>query len=205
MTEDDVEISEQRTVYRGYFRIDRYRLRHRAFAGGWTGEMMLEICERGHAVAVLLYDPDRDQVVLIEQFRLAARLAGRPGWQMEVVAGMVKEGESLAEVARRETLEETGCAAAEMLPICDYLPSPGACTESIALFCARVDARTAGGVHGLAHEHEDIRTLVMDADQAIAVLDQGGFDNSAIIIALGWLARNRERLRALWGPPPAAC
>ena len=205
MTEDDVEILDHRTAYRGYFRIDRYRLRHRTFAGGWTGEMMREIFERGHAVAVLLYDPERDQVVLIEQFRIGAHAAGRPAWLLEIVACIIGEGESLEEVARREILEETGCATTEMLPICDYMPSPGACTESVTLFCARIDARTAGGVHGLAHEHEDIRTLVIDAGEAIARLDRGDFDNSAIIIALGWLARHRERLRALWGAAPAAC
>ena len=205
MTEDDVEILDHQTAYRGYFRIDRYRLRHRTFAGGWTGEMTREIFERGHAVAVLLYDPERDQVVLIEQFRLASHAAGRPAWQLEVVAGMVEAGENLEAVARREIREETGCAATDMVPICDYMPSPGACTESVALFCARVDARTAGGVHGLAHEHEDIRTRVVDADEAIALLDGGQLINSPIIITLGWLARHRERLRALWSAPPAAC
>ncbi len=204
MTRDDIEILERETAYRGYFRIDRYRLRHRTYAGGWTGEMMREVFERGHAVAVLLYDPGRDQVVLIEQFRIGALAAGRPAWQLEVVAGIIGEGESLEDVARRETLEETGCAAGELIAIADYMPSSGACTETIALYCARVDAGGAGGVHGLVHEHEDIRTVVMDAGEAIAGLDTGLFLNSPIIIAIGWLARNRERLRALWSDPAAA-
>ena len=205
MTEDDVEILDRQTVYRGYFRMDRYRLRHRTYAGGWSGEMVREVFERKHAVAVLLYDPDRDQVVLIEQFRIAPHVAGRPAWQLEVVAGIIGDGESLEEVAYRETREETGCAASDLTPICDFMPSPGACTESIALFCARIDARTAGGVHGLAHEHEDIRTVVMGADEAVALLDGGHLVNSPVIIAIGWLGRNRDRLRALWGGAPAAC
>jgi len=204
MTEDDVEILECQTVYRGYFRMNRYRLRHRTFAGGWTDEMVREIFERKDAVAVLLYDPDLDRVVLIEQFRFPTHVAGRNAWQLEVVAGIVGEGESLEEVARRETLEETGCTATDFMLICDYMPSPGACTESVALFCARIDSRTAGGIHGLAHEHEDIRTVVMEFDEALALLDGGQFINSPSIIAIGWLGRNRDRLRALWsGPAPA--
>ena len=199
MTPDDVDILERQTVFRGYFRIDRYRLRHRTFAGGWTGEILREVFERGHAVAVLLYDPALDQVVLIEQFRIGAHAAGRPAWLLEIVAGIIGEGESVEEVARRETLEETGCTAADLIPIGDYLPTPGGSSETVSLFCARIDARTAGGIHGLAHEHEDIRTVVMGAGEIIARLEDGRLDNSAIMIAVAWLARNRERLRALWG------
>ena len=191
MTPDDVEIVERQTVFRGYFRIDRYRLRHRTFAGGWTGEMVREVFERGHAVAMLLYDPALDQVVLIEQFRIGAHAAGRPAWLLEIVAGIIGEGESVEEVARRETFEETGCTAADLIAIGDYLPTPGGSRETVSLFCARVDARTAGGIHGLAHEHEDIRTVVMGAGEIIARLEDGHLDNSAIMIAVAWLARNR--------------
>ncbi|MEI6559779.1 MAG: NUDIX domain-containing protein [Rhodospirillaceae bacterium] len=198
MTPHDIDILERQTVFRGYFRIDRYRLRHATFAGGWTGEMVREVFERGHAVAVLLYDPDRDRVVLIEQFRIGAHAAGRQAWLLEVVAGIIGEGEAPEAVAHRETLEETGCVATDLIPIADYLPSPGGSSETIGLYCARTDARTAGGVHGLVHEHEDIRTVVMTTDEAIARLDAGTLDNSAIIIAIAWLARNRERLRRLW-------
>ena len=204
MTEGDIDVLEHQTAYRGYFRIDHYRLRHRTFAGGWTDEMTREVFERGHAVAVLLYDPDHDAVVLIEQFRIGAFTAGHSPWLLEVVAGIIGKNESMEEVARRETTEETGCVATDLVAIGDYLPSPGGCSERVSLFCARVDSRTAGGVHGLAHEHEDIRTVVMSADEVIARLDQGRLDNSAIIIAVAWLARHRERLRAKWcGPGPA--
>ncbi len=203
MPPDAIEILDRATVYRGYFRIDRYRLRHRTFAGGWTGEMIREVFERGHAVAVLLYDPERDQVVLIEQFRIGAHAAGRNAWLLEIVAGVVNTGESPEEVALRETREETGCTATAPIHICDYFPSPGVSSESIGLFCARVDAGTAGGIHGLAHEQEDIRTVIMSSDDAIALLDQGTLDNSAIIIALGWLARTRDRLRTAWPDGPA--
>ncbi len=198
MTPDDIEILERQTVFRGYFRIDRYRLRHRTFAGGWTGDVVLEVFERGHAVAVLLYDPDLDQVVLIEQFRIGAHAAGRKAWLLEVVAGIIGKDERLEDVAHRETREETGCSPSDLITIGDYLSSPGGSSESVTLFCARVDAQTAGGIHGLAHENEDIRTVIMSADQAIAHLDHGELDNSATIIAIGWLARNRDRVRKEW-------
>ncbi|MEI8393738.1 MAG: NUDIX domain-containing protein [Rhodospirillaceae bacterium] len=207
MNELDVEILERKTVFKGYFQIDRYRVRHRKFEGGWTGEVVREVFERGHAVGVLLYDPLRDEVVLIEQFRVGALAAGRPPWLLEVVAGIIGPGETEEDVARRETIEETGCIAAEIVKIGNYLVSPGGTSESVTLYCARVEADRAGGIHGLDHEDEDIKVLVMAADKALALLDSEGLDNSAILIALGWLGRNRDRLRRSWlgvGQIPAA-
>ena len=95
----DVEVITKETVFQGYFRVDRYRLRHRTFAGGWTDEMVREVFERGHAVVVLLYDPDRDEVALIEQFRPGAFAAGWNPWLIECVAGIIDEGEPRAGAA----------------------------------------------------------------------------------------------------------
>src|SRR3546814_7835017 len=81
MDDTDVEIAARDTCYQGYFRIDRYRFRHRLHGGGWSGEITRELFERGHAVAVLPYDPQADAVVLIEQFRIGAYAAGLPCWQ----------------------------------------------------------------------------------------------------------------------------
>src|SRR5262249_36602957 len=101
----DVEILEKSERYRGHFRIDRYRLRHRLFPGGWSGTFDRELFERGHAVGVLPYDAAADAIVLIEQFRIGALVAGMEPWLIEVVAGIVEEGEEPEEVARREALE----------------------------------------------------------------------------------------------------
>src|SRR4051794_3116855 len=99
--EDSIAISERRTAYSGYFRIDQFRLRHRLFAGGWSPELSREVFLRHNAAGILLYDPVRDELVLIEQFRLAAHLAGFAAWQLEIVAGIIETGESTADVARR--------------------------------------------------------------------------------------------------------
>ena len=79
------EILDKSICHDGFFRLERYRLRHELFAGGWSGELVRELLERGHAVAVLLYDPIRDQVVLVEQFRIGALASGEHPWMLEVV------------------------------------------------------------------------------------------------------------------------
>jgi ADP-ribose pyrophosphatase len=199
MNESDVEILEKETAFQGYFRIDRYRLRHRLFAGGWSEAITREVFERGHVVGVLPYDPMADQVVLIEQFRIGAYAAGFSPWLIEIVAGVIEEGEGPEEVARRETLEETGCAVTELMPVTTYLVGPGGATETVKLFCGRVDATGAGGIHGKKEEHEDIRVFQAPFREAMARLEGGEIKNALSIIALQWLALNHDELRRRWG------
>ncbi len=202
MSADNVQILAKTTEYQGYFRIDAYQLRHRLHRGGLTGDIRREVFERGRAAAVLLYDPGLDSVVLVEQFRIGALSAGENPWVVEIVAGIIEEGETAPEVARREALEEAGCTVTDLLPIHDYLVSPGCSSETVSMFCGRVDASGAGGVHGLAEENEDIRALVMPADRAIADLRNRRFNNALPIIALQWLALERDAIRRLWLTTP---
>lgn len=193
-----VDVREKTTVFKGYFQVDRYRLRHRKFDGGWTDEMTREVFERGHAAAVLLYDPDEDAVVLIEQFRPGAYAAGLEPWLIEVVAGIIEEGETPETVVRREAVEEAGCTVTALHPIGTFIPSPGACTETVAVFCGRTDSRGAGGIHGLDHEHEDIRVLVLSREEAVARVAGGAITNLPAVVALQWLALNYTKLRSIW-------
>jgi ADP-ribose pyrophosphatase len=191
----DIQVVERKVGYQGYFRLDVYRLRHRLHAGGWSDEISREVLERGHAAAALLYDPARDAVVTIEQFRAGAYAAGRPAWLREVVAGIIEPGETAADVARRESIEEAGCEVRELRPICSYVVTPGCCSETIQLFLGIVDSSRAGGIHGLKEEHEDIRVIVQPWAEARADLDAGRIDNATAIIALQWLALHRDEVR----------
>lgn len=197
-TRDDVEVLARRPVWQGFFRMDVLRLRHRLFAGGWSEEMERELFVRGPAVVMLPYDPFRDQVVCVEQFRIGALDMPYSPWLLELVAGIVEDGETPEDVARREAHEEAGLDVGELEFICRYQVSPGGNTEEILLFCGRIDASRAGGLHGLDSEHEDIRVHVFDFDAAEAALQAGEVRNAAGIIGLQWLALNREDLRRRW-------
>jgi ADP-ribose pyrophosphatase len=136
--------------------------------------------------------------VLVEQFRIGAMGMERHPWMLEIVGGLVPEDESDEFVARREAVEEAGCEILRLEPICEFVVSPGISVDRIMLFCGEVDASEAGGVHGLDHEGEDIRVVVMDAEAAIAELYQGRANSTSIIITLQWFAMNRSALRARW-------
>jgi len=193
-----VEVTEQTAVFSGYFRVDRYRLRHRRFDGGWTGEMTREVFERGHAAAVLPYDPARDVVVLIEQFRIGALAAGLEPWLIETVAGIIEPGETAEDVVRREAREEAGCEILALERIGAVMPSPGGCSEVIELFCGRVAADGLGGLHGVDDEHEDIRAFALPLSEALDRLARGEILNANAVMTLQWLALNRTQLRDRW-------
>lgn len=193
-----VDLIDKRTVFDGYFQILRYRLRFSLHEGGMSEAVDREVFERGQVAAVLPVDPIRDLVVLIEQFRIGPYAVGWDPWLLEGVAGIIEKGESAEQVAKRETREEAGCEVADLVPIMRYLSSPGACTETVALFCGRVDASVAGGVHGLDEEHEDIKVAVYGIDEAIGMLNAGKIVNGKTIIALQWLALNYPQLKQRW-------
>lgn len=195
-----VEIIAASTAFERFLRMEVIRFRHRLFSGEWSAPHTHDVLRRGPAVAVVLYDPDHERVVLVEQLRLPALLAGASPWQTEIVAGLVGADETPAQVAIRETGEEAGLVlGGELVPIQRYLPSPGDSDESVQLFCARVDATAAGGVHGLSEEGEDIRVVVKSMAEIEAMLDAGAIENGHTLVALYWLLRHRERLRRLWG------
>jgi ADP-ribose pyrophosphatase len=197
-----VRILERSLCYHGFFRLERYRLRHTLYAGGWSDELVRERVERGQAAAALLYDPARDAVVMVEQFRIGALGSGAAGWLLELVAGIVEPGEDPQTVARREAVEEAGCEIRALIPICEYLVSPGGSSERIALFCGRVDASCCDGIHGLAEEGEETRVEVLSFERAVTELYAGRIDSAAPIIAMQWLILNRDRVRRLWRSAP---
>ena len=200
MNADDVELLGRDVVHDGYFRLDRYRLRHRQFAGGLGPVLTREVLERGKVAAVLPVDPVRDRVVLIEQFRPGAWGAGWNPWLVECVAGVIERGETPEALARREAIEEAGCVVTDLVPVATFMTSPGSSTETVRLFCGRVDTEGVGGVHGLAGEGEDIRVSTMAVDEAVALLDEGRIVNAKTIIALQWVARRYAWLKARWSP-----
>ncbi|RVT44137.1 ADP-ribose diphosphatase [Rheinheimera sediminis] len=194
----DVKILDQNTVFQGFFRIDSYTVAHKLFNGGWSSEVKRELFERGHAVIVLPYDVKNDSLVLIEQFRIGALQNPNGPWLLEAIAGMIEQGETVEQVAQRESEEEAGLKLTEFWPMLSYQSSPGGSTERIYLVLARLQHQVASGVYGLASEQEDIKVHSLPRLMAMQLLQQGKIDNAATVIALQWLALNLEQVKARW-------
>jgi ADP-ribose pyrophosphatase len=194
------EIIHRETLFQGYFRVDRHHIRHEKFDGTWSNVFTREIFERAKGVAgVLLFDPQRDKVVMIEQFRAGTLSRGDDNpWLMEVVMGMIDAGESPEQAARREALEEAGCAVAELQSIGTFYSSPGGTSEFIHMFVGRTSAPADGQIFGLSSENEDIRVHVMDATRAIGLLFANKIRDAQTMVAMQWFAMHHTELRSRW-------
>ncbi len=188
----DIQILSKEIAYEGYFKILKYHFKHRCFSGSWSQAITRELFERGHAVALLPYDPITDTVILIEQIRVGAIAANQSPWQLEIIAGIIETDETSEEVAMRESKEEAGLNVSRLIPMLKYLSSSGGCSETIQLYLGIVDASKSGGIYGLAAEDEDILVHTVARETAMQWLTEGKIENAASIIALQWLALNAK-------------
>jgi nudix-type nucleoside diphosphatase (YffH/AdpP family) len=188
-------VSKNRIFSKAIFKIDEVRLRHTLYNGQMSPEITRLSLDRGDAVAALVYDRDSDTLLFVEQFRYATHEKG-PGWLSEVPAGMIDPGETPEAALVREIHEEIGYAPRlEDLQFiaCFYL-SPGGTSERIFLYYTPVSGLTRiseGG--GLVEEGEDIRKLMVKADEALRRLDAGEIVDAKTIIALQWYRLHESR------------
>jgi ADP-ribose pyrophosphatase len=194
----DVEILKDECLYKGFFEMRKLTLRHKKFNGEWSHPMSREMMVRNDAVCVLLFDPIADKVLLIEQFRPAV-LRNESPWLLELVAGMVEEGESDEDVARRESLEEAGVTVRRLEYMFKFVPSPGGLVEYLRMYAGEFDSSQVNTdqVHGLDSENEDIKLHLFSADDAIALLKYD-VENASTIMGLQWFALNKHDLVARW-------
>jgi nudix-type nucleoside diphosphatase (YffH/AdpP family) len=194
----DVDVERRRQTYAHYFAVEEYDLSFRRFDGSRSEVVNRAVFVSGDAVTVLPYDPVRDRVLLIEQFRAGpfARGDGQP-WQLEAIAGRIDPGEDPETCARREAVEEAGLTLGAMELVAAYYPSPGAKSEFLYSYVALCDLPDGvAGTHGMAEEAEDIRGHLMPFDRLMDLVASGAAGNAPLILTAFWLARERDRLRA---------
>ena len=186
----DYKIIKKERVYQGFFGMDEYLLEHDRFDGG-SLQVKRENMERGDAAALLLYDPRLDEVLLLEQFRIGPVARGDNPWLMEIVAGMIDQGETAEQAVIREAEEEAGFIPSQVTFLGRYYTTPGACSERIDLFLGLVDKdKPVGAGGGCDAEHEDIRTLWVSRETSLEMLAEGkvasGAPMLALMLAFGW-------------------
>lgn len=194
----NVTMEGKDNLYRGFYELNKYRFTHALYHGGNSQVIEREIIERCNAVGVLPYDPVNRAFVMIEQIRIGAMATTDSPWLLECVAGMIEPGEEKTDVCIREAEEEAGLQLTHVIPMTDYLVSPGASTERLFIYLAAVDSSKAGGVFGLPEEGEDILVKVIPEDDMYTMLVNNQIDNAACLIALQhFFLRKHEYVKQL--------
>jgi ADP-ribose pyrophosphatase len=198
----DVVVAVRQYPYANFFSVEEYDLSFRRFDGTMSPVVNRATFISGDAVTVLPYDPLRDRVLLIEQFRAGpfARGDSNP-WQLEAIAGRIDPGETAEEAARREAVEEAGLQLGALLPVVGYYPTPGAKTEFLYSYVALCDLPDGcAGVFGVEGEAEDIRGHLLSFDRLMELVASGEASNAPLILTALWLQRERGRLRGAKNP-----
>ena len=199
----DVSVSPPTLLAEGFHDLERFSVALRSPDGG-TLSSLRDVLRVGKVTAVLPIDLARGELVLIRQFRVAAHLATQKGELVEIVAGHVEAGETPAQAAMRECVEEIGVRPTALYQMFEFLPAPGSIDEYATLFLGTVDAAGVPEQAGAADEKEATRPMRVPIETAIAALERGTMHNGFLILALQWLALHRGRLDAILAGQPAA-
>lgn len=192
----NISITDSRTPYIDYFSVREDDLTFPLFRGGSSGEVRRAAFMGGDAVTVLPYDPVRDTVLIVRQFRFGAFARGdlQP-WCAEPIAGRIDPGETPEETARREAQEESGLTLGKLYPVARYYPSPAAFSEFLYSYVAPADlSRIDGRVGGASEEAEDIQSRVIPFEDLMAMIGSGEADTAPLVLSALWLDANRAKL-----------
>lgn len=178
-------LSENWFVLRNY----TYELTTR---NGETLRHKREVYDRGNGATILLYNREKNSVVLIRQFRIATWVNGNEsGMLIETCAGLLDD-DTPEDCIRKEAIEETGYAVGKVEKLFEAYMSPGGVTELLHFFAAEYDEslrdNAGGGV-----EDESIEVLELPFPQALAMIKSGEIRDGKTIMLLqhaqqaGWL------------------
>jgi nudix-type nucleoside diphosphatase (YffH/AdpP family) len=192
-----VVVSGARLPYANFFAVEEYEVSWRQFDGGMSPSVTRAVFVSGDAVTVLPYDPVRDRVLVVEQFRAGPLARGdAQAWQIEAIAGRIDPGETPEQAARREAVEEANLRLDRLLEVARYYPSTGGVSEYIYSYVALTDLPDgSAGVFGVEGEAEDIRGHLISFDRLMDLVASGEVENAPLIITALWLQRERARLR----------
>ncbi|MFB4360952.1 GDP-mannose pyrophosphatase NudK [Pantoea sp. BS_8] len=142
-----------------------------------------EVYDRGNGATILLYNREKNSVVLTRQFRVATYVNGNEdGMLIEACAGLLDD-DSPEDCIRKEAIEETGYAVGEVEKLYSVYMSPGGVTELIHFFAAEyhesLRENAGGGV-----EDEAIDVLEMPFPQAMAWVKDGRIRDGKTIMLL---------------------
>lgn len=199
MSQTSVKVISRKTIFEGFHDLEECVLQYTLDdAGTWSSHVHREVFHTGDVVSIIMYNPEKNQLLLTEQFRVGVWTSGNDPWMLEFPGGIVDEGEDAQTAARREALEESGCVISKIEPAMIFYPTPASVNETVHLFVAQFSEATDGSVHGQIDEGEHIRIRLIDLPDALALLETGKIRHGMTIIALQWLTLNHRTLKQKW-------
>lgn len=187
---DRIRIKSVDTLSKRWGTLTSTKLDYRRADGRWE-EHSREIYDHGHGASIIPYDPARDTVLLVRQFRYTPFSIGDSGDMIEACAGLL-DADDPEGCIRREAMEELGVKLRDVHLLFTAYASPGSLTERISLFAGHyvpADRVAAGGGH--EDEGEEIEVLEWTLDEAIEAARDGRIIDMKTILLLQHLELER--------------
>jgi GDP-mannose pyrophosphatase NudK len=150
-----------------------------------------EAYDRGNGATILLFNKEKQTVILTRQFRLPTFINGNTtGMLIETCAGLL-DLDNPEECIRRETEEETGFKVTDIRKVFEAYMSPGSVTELLYFFVAAYDDHmkvNKGG--GMEHEQEDIEVMELSFKDVIKMIETGEIIDGKTIILIQYAQIN---------------
>ena len=184
------KIVSKKNLYDGFFKMSEIVLKYKKYDGTWTNSISRELFGGVQVSAVLPYDPLKKEIILIQQFRPGTISKNLDNYLIEIVAGIIDEGENPEDAAKRECFEETGCVIKKLIPIQGYFPAPGSSESFYHLFLGETETFSGTRIMGLENENEDIKVQSFKSSKVREIMQKGKILNGLTLIALQWFFLN---------------
>ena len=184
------KIVSKKNLYDGFFKMNEIILKYKKYDGTWTNSISRELFGGAQVSAVLPYDPLKKEIILIQQFRPGTISKNLDNYLIEIVAGIIDEGETPEDAAKRECFEETGCVIKKLIPIQGYFPAPGSSESFYHLFLGETETFSGTRIMGLENENEDIKVQSFKSSKVREIMQKGKILNGLTLIALQWFFLN---------------
>ena len=184
------KIVSKKNLYDGFFKMSEIVLKYKKYDGTWTNSISRELFGGAQVSAVLPYDPLKKEIILIQQFRPGTISKNLDNYLIEIVAGIIDEGENPEDAAKRECFEETGCVIKKLIPIQGYFPAPGSSESFYHLFLGETETFSGTRIMGLENENEDIKVQSFKSSKVREIMQKGKILNGLTLIALQWFFLN---------------
>ncbi|NKI32762.1 GDP-mannose pyrophosphatase NudK [Croceivirga thetidis] len=173
-----------------WYTLNKYSFEYQKQDGSWE-EQHREAYDRGNGAGILLYNKEKETVILTRQFRMPTYVNGnKDGMMIEVCAGLL-DGDNPEDCIRKETEEETGYKINNVERVFETYMSPGSVTEILYLFIgAYEDKMKVGEGGGADNETENIEVLEIPFKKAIRMIESNEINDAKTILLMQWAQIN---------------
>ena len=186
-----VNVIAEEVLSDNWYTLRKFTFDYQKLDGKWERQSR-EAYDRGNGATILLYNPEKQTVILTRQFRLPTYTNGNEtGMLIEACAGLLDK-DNAEDCIRRETEEETGYKIKSVKKIFEAYMSPGSVTEILYFFVAEYadDMKTgAGGGH--EDEQENIEVMEIPFAEAVNMVATGEIKDAKTILLIQYAQLNQ--------------